>query len=87
MTFKENEEDKCVLIWNLFQDTHCLSKEHINAYILLSFVVKKRGRYHNVCISLMASGKESRVWGRQSRKNNFFIIMMQFFVLFKYLST
>lgn len=33
--------------------------------------LKKRGRYHNVCISLMASRKESRVWGRQSWKNNF----------------
>ena len=32
--------------------------------------LKKGGRYHNVCISLMASGKESRVGGRQSWKNN-----------------
>ena len=43
VAFKENEEDSYVLMWNLFQDTLCLNKEHINAYILLPFAVKKRG--------------------------------------------
>lgn len=29
-------------------------------------------------ISLAASGKESKVWGRQNKKNNFFSIVQSF---------
>lgn len=38
MAFKENEE-AYVLIQTLFQDTLCLNKENINAYISLPFKV------------------------------------------------
>lgn len=36
----------------------CLNKKKNNAYILLSFIVKKKEKVINVCVSLVVS----RVW-------------------------